>query len=473
MSLTRSQLVDDFGQAMTDGTATVFVGAGLSMSAGMPSWGELLKDYQDRLGITNLMDMPLVAEYIVQDPRFGPIALSDHIRAELTKKPWAPADGHHSIARFPVTEVWTTNYDPLLELASQDADVVTNVVATDDQVETVGTSRRTVIKMHGSISGTTNDWDADSKPVISRTDYEMYENNHPRTWALLKASYFSRTFLFLGFSFTDPNIELMLRLARVSGLASKSRHFAVLTRPPIDEPHNRRLQELRVKDFERSGIRVYEIDEHDELTPLLASLVRRTRPPRLFISGSPGEHDKETIEPVCNALATNLVNEYDWELTSLGGPAGWFVTRDVARIRKSESSYDAAKLTFYFRTKNNPAPPLDERVGTAIYSEHDREELVGSILDNCRALIAVHGGDRTSQEIRWARERGIGVVPLAASGGAARADWQAVSDSGVIPELGGQPVDAAAWARLNDPDTTVASRAAVVLARQAMYESNS
>lgn len=463
MPIDRIQLVEDFGRSMTDGTAAVFAGAGLSMAAGLPSWGELLKPFQAELGIPHLADMPLLAEYIIQDPRFGPDTLKHHILTELVKPDSGPTPGHRAIARFPVSEVWTTNYDRLIELADLEA----NVVSTDNDIATVGTSQRTIIKMHGGV-GADGQWA--SPPVISRTDYEMYETERPRTWALLKASYYSRTFLFLGFSFTDPNIDLMLRLARVNRLAETNRHVAVLRRPPQDHEQDLHLHLLRVNDFERSGIRVHEIDDYDELDPILTALVRRTRAQRVFISGSAGKNDKTTIEPVCSALAGSLVNKPEWELTSLGGPAGWYVTRDVARIRRPEASYDPTKLTFYFRTKNDPAPPLDERVGTAIYTDLEREPLVGSILDECRALIAVQGGDRTAEEITWANERGLGIVPLAMSGGAALAEWQKHTDSGVLPELGGRSVDPAAWARLNDPDAVVATRAAVLLLEQAMYE---
>ena len=43
--------------------------------------------------------------------------------------------------------------------------------------------------------------------------------------------------------------------------------------------------------------------------------------------------------------------------------------------------------------------PPEERVGTSIYSDLTREELVPSVLDDCRALIAICGGMRTAQEI--------------------------------------------------------------------------
>ena len=46
-------------------------------------------------------------------------------------------------------------------------------------------------------------------------------------WTVLRASYFSRSMLFMGFSFTDPNVDILLRLARTLGTAGGDRHYAV------------------------------------------------------------------------------------------------------------------------------------------------------------------------------------------------------------------------------------------------------
>jgi hypothetical protein len=146
--------------------------------------------------------------------------------------------------------------------------------------------------MHGSIRpGPPPEWA--SEPVASRSDYERYELDRPRTWALLRATYATRSFLFLGFSFADPNVEVLLRLARSHGLASGDRHLTVIRRPREDDerdgPDGVRLHEL-VRDLEASGIAVHEIAEYGDLVPLLAALVRRTRSPRLFVADS-GDRD--------------------------------------------------------------------------------------------------------------------------------------------------------------------------------------
>jgi hypothetical protein len=63
--------------------------------------------------------------------------------------------------------------------------------------------------------------------------------------------------------------------------------------------------------------------------------------------------------------------------------------------------------------------------------------------------------------------RGVGIIPIAASGGAAQDYWS--EHSMKPPALGGQPVDQQTWLNLNSDQHVVAARAAHALLKQAMY----
>jgi hypothetical protein len=123
----------------------------------------------------------------------------------------------------------------------------------------------------------------------------------------------------------------------------------------------------------------------------------------------------------------------------------------------------------HYRWKDGEAPPetLNERVGTAVFSDLDREPLVRGVLDESRAVVVLRGGTRTAEEIEWALSYGAGVVPIASSGGAAYEYWQSCAHD--PPDLGGQRTDTEEWERLNSLDPAVASRAARRLLDLAMY----
>jgi hypothetical protein len=472
MPITRADLVETYGQAILSGNAAIFVGAGLSRAAGYPDWGSLLSPMQERCDVPPLSDLPLVAEYIALDrANGGRDALETHILTTMTSIEPEPTSSHLDLSRLDVKELWTTNYDRLLETAIPGA----VVVATEEKIHNIASQRRAIIKMHGSIDAQ-DKWEL--PPVITRSDYERYELDHPRTWTVLRSSYMSRTILFLGFSFTDPNIEVLLRLARTLGTAASDRHIAVM-KPPNganDTTEDLRRYKLQAADLENSGISICEISSHDEIPDLTAELVLRTRPPQLFISGSSGlrgatlEEDELILDPWCAPIASTLVDEPLWSIASLGGPAGWFTSRDIARTRRKEGVYDPSKLVIHFRGKDEPPVVPPERVGTAIYSDLTREQLVGSLLNECRSLIAIKGGSRTAEEISWAVERRVAVIPIAAAGGAAQDYWSARQHN--PPPIGSRPTDLSTWQLLNDSDPTVVAGAPTRLLRQAMYEAD-
>lgn len=469
MPLTRIELLRDFGRACDLGNAALFVGAGLSMGAGLPSWGELLAEPLTRSNIPPTDDLPVAAEYIVAEGTYSRERLNQHILERVSGAGLQPTAALHHLVRLPVDQIWTTNYDPLIESTPQQD---FRVFATDDDMRFIGTSERPIIKMHGSVTaGSASRWESD--PVITRSDYERYENEHPRTWALLRATYLSKTMLFLGFSFSDPNIEVLQRLARLSQTAAADRHMAVLPRPEDDGTDKVRRHELRVRDLEQSGVRVLEITSFDDLTDILSDLVRRTRDARLFISGSRREDEEDaTFEAACEALAVELAHRPEWELASLGGHAGWGVSRRVGRLRQAEDTYDPDHIVLHYRRREGQKPPdtLDERVGTAVFSNLEREPLVQGVLDESRAVVIIKGGTRTHEEILWATSFGAGVVPIATAGGTALEYWEAHKAS--PPALGGRPTSPAEWARLNSSDPTIAARACARLLDQAMFRSD-
>ncbi len=465
--ISSTELIETYGRAVLAGNAALFVGAGLSQAAGYPGWDGLLEPMRQRCDIPEHDDLPLVAEYIANDPAHGGIpALHAHILAQMTTTETDLTVNHNQIKNLAIKEIWTTNYDRLLEMALPEAAVVIN----DDTIDRIASNRSAIIKMHGSV-GADNQWE--QRPVITRTDYERYELINPRLWTVLRSSYMSRQFLFLGFSFTDANIEILLRLARTLGTAASDRHIAVMKSPDADRPmEEHRIHTLRVADLETSGIKVCSVRSFSEIPLILTLLAIRTRPPRLFISGSAGPGcsspatDAQALAPWCTPLAAALVDRATWTVLSLGGLPAWLITRDVGRARRAEGTYDPTKLEIHFRDKDTPPEAPSERVGTSIYTALARKPLIQQLLMNCRALLAIGGGERTAEEIATADERLVGIVPIAAAGGAARDYWEAHREN---PRLGARPVDPQTWQRLNDPNPLTVVRAAKQLLDQAMY----
>jgi hypothetical protein len=135
----------------------------------------------------------------------------------------------------------------------------------------------------------------------------------------------------------------------------------------------------------------------------------------------------------------------------------------------AEQRYDPDRIRFYFRQDTRPPPAFEERIGTAVYTGHSREDLRELVLSDSRAIVIIGGGDTTIAEASVARTQGVPIIPIARSRGAALQIWQRMnlSDSGI--ELRGTPDETTDWNLLNHDDIGIATMAAVRLVVRAMY----
>ena len=224
------ELITGYGHYVDERAATTLIGAGMSLRAGYRGWVQLLEPIQAELGIDIIDDMPLLAQYYVDASRDGRARLDQHIidTFNAVGDP-DPALAHRLLAQLSIDEFWTTNFDPLLERATGNA----YVFAKDAELASVRVEpgRRRVNKMHGSI-------EPPGPLVLTRNDYEQYPTTHPRFWQLPQAQFLTQTFLFLGFSFTDPNLELVFRLARTHTPDTPREHFAIMKEPDGSGRHS-------------------------------------------------------------------------------------------------------------------------------------------------------------------------------------------------------------------------------------------
>jgi len=460
MTISSRELLTQYGIVALRGNAAIFVGAGLSISAGYPAWSKLLEQLRSQAEVpSTITDLPLMAEYIEQSIPGGRDALESHLLLALAAVDGHPSQGHRWLSELPIDDIWTTNYDTLLEQSIPGISIVSSDENLQDRRRL---QRRRVIKMHGSLTmGVPPRWLI--PPVITRQDYEEYDIRNPRLWADLRATYLTKSILFLGFSFTDPNIEVLLRLSRTLHIGAPE-HFTILRAPPT--PEEKRLHDLQVRDLERSGIAVCEVADFNELEPFLRSLVRRTCRKVLFISGSTsGDSD---INECSNALGYRLA-EWNIELTSLAGNSAMILSYGFGKALIAENRYDPDRVRFYFRKSPNRPPPLTDRIGTAIYSGMSKEDLCEWVLAKCRAMIIIGGGDNTKAEFDTARKLGVPVIPLARSGGVAKVIWQETTpaDSGIALE--DTESETRDWELLNNENVEIAVSAAIRLVSQTMF----
>lgn len=284
-------LVREFTRELHNHNAAVFVGAGLSMSAGYVDWKGLLREITMDLKLDpeQESDLVTIAQYHCNNAG-GRGRLSQVIfdKFRETKKPMR---NHEILARLPLQTYWTTNYDKLLETALVDAKKVPDVKYTKRQLATTRLDRDVyVYKMHGDI-------DHPSDAVLSKDDYESYASRMSPFVSALKGDLIEKTFLFLGFSFTDPNIDYILSRVRVEYDSNQRHHYCIQRRVSkeageLDLDFERRelKQEYFIGDLKRFGIQTVLVDSFDDITRLLERIASSYRRSSIFISGAANDY---------------------------------------------------------------------------------------------------------------------------------------------------------------------------------------
>ena len=286
MSISFQRAAKRYAQALLDDNAALFAGAGLSIKAGFVSWASLLRDIAEELGvdINSFSDLPSLAQFhLNQTGNRGGInqaLVEEFVRiAEET-------ESHRLIAGLPLRSIWTTNYDSLIEQAFQNAGKIVEVKRRPEDLTTTVRSRSAVVyKMHGDVTDL-------HRSVLTRDDYEQYDRERGVFRSALEGDLIQKTFLFAGFSFDDPNINFVLSKTRAALRQSQREHYYLLRcvkrkdfediKNPNDAVRDQRfgyakaLQDLRIADLSRYGIRSVLLDHYDQVLDFLR-LVERAR----------------------------------------------------------------------------------------------------------------------------------------------------------------------------------------------------
>lgn len=443
----RARFVEEWSERLAHGSATLFVGAGTSIGAGYPSWRALLGSIASELGldIEEEHDLAAVTQFYINKER-GRGRITQLIAKQFPNRP-VPTPLRLA-ARLPLRQVWTTNWDELIERAFRDqrreADVKER--AGDLTYERPDTDV-TVYKMHGSIRHLDD-------IVLATDDFELYRVRREAFLRVLAGHLISTSFLFIGVSFTDPNLGHLLGSIREmyerhapTGIGQP--HYALLRRPHESDYAGGTNAAARFKtasirhslfvdDLKRYNVHAVEIETYEQTDEILREVEQRIALRSVFISGSlapdalPPERTTyirqvayEMGKAVANA-EKHLVSGYglglgDQVLSGMLG-AGW-LDRSANLDR---------------RLMIRPFPQtVPEGVDREEFWRAYREDMVARA-GTCIAVAGIRpmkdgsAGFETAtgvlDEIRIAKSLGRLIIPIGATGGASEVIWKAMLD---------------------------------------------
>ena len=183
------------------GNVVLFIGAGLSMGAGLPSWKELVEPLADEIGCPK-DDLLKIAQYYVQH-HSSRVPLYQHLRKKIKIQDAILTENHRLLIQLPVRVMFTTNYDELLEDALREARILFHRIILDRGIGSWNEAEEVqLVKLHGSI-------DDEETIVITEDDYRTYFQKHQAMHRQLESLLMTKTFLFVGYSLNDANFNFV------------------------------------------------------------------------------------------------------------------------------------------------------------------------------------------------------------------------------------------------------------------------
>ena len=199
--------LDNIRNYLSYGNASVMVGAGFSRNAdmdetvSMKDWNSLAKIFFQKLysrtptGEDLAFKTPMRLASLVETS-FGRTELDKMIYESLPDERISPGEIHKAFLNLNWKDVFTTNYDRLLEKTAIDTERNYNIVTNKETL--IYTQSPRIIKLHGSFP--------DIHPfIMTEEDYRIYPSKYPEFVNSVRQALIENVFCLIGFSGDDPN----------------------------------------------------------------------------------------------------------------------------------------------------------------------------------------------------------------------------------------------------------------------------
>lgn len=439
--------LDEITKKMKLGDVSVFAGAGLSVASGYVDWKKLLEPISKQLRLNSDIELTAIAQYYVD--KYNRQGLNSLVFNEFDKVP-KNNENANWLAKMPITEFWTTNYDDVIEQSlEKQGKKYQKIVKSEDFKYHKFEREVTIYKMHG-------DKDSPDDVVLTKKDYQTYDIERNVFTKLLSVELIRKTFVFIGFSFNDPNLERILSIAKQSlkGKAPQT-HYCFMRRVQLmdylDKKNklnrenikqyiqDKNYQELRMTAMAQDGILTILINSYEEITLMLQYLYNNYITNNVFISGGINpddlsdykcfEMEKDIVynlnpaESFLTLLGKNLCDNDFSIYTGFGAGVGNYI---LSGILSSD--------------KYNSADVINDKIHiSSLFDVEDKERIRRKMIKQCSCSIIVFGyGDENSgtyKEYDIAVNEGKYIIPVMKTGLAAEKIYNILKQKNTIREM--------------------------------------
>lgn len=437
----QKRFINEFVIEINNGDAAIFAGAGLSVSEGFVNWKGLLRDLADEIGLSvdRESDLITVAQYYCNS--FNRAKINEKIINEFTtlKK---GNENHRLLSKLGIDTFWTTNYDQLIEKTlGEDGKIVDIKIVKEHFSRYIKKKNAVLYKMHG-------DKDSPHEAVLTKDDYDYYNVNRELFSTALRGDLLSRKFLFIGFSFDDPNLDFILSRIKILLEEHTPNHFCFFKEISREDYHDKKKskdqnhedflydeikQKLKIADLKRYGINAIMIKEYDEITQILLEIDKRIKRKNVFISGAANIYNPFTEEEAKDLIHTlsYKIAEKEYKIVSGFGLGIGSIVINGALEYKLNSSYQNLDDLLILR----PFPQIQSGVKTIpeIWTEYRKEMIskagiaifvFGNKLSGDGSIIDSNG---MMEEFEICLQNNVIAIPIGLTGYVSKKLWDRVT----------------------------------------------
>lgn len=305
---------------------SVMVGAGFSLNAeklkdsfeSMSLWSNLKSKISEGLNNEKINDLDVLELGELYEDEYGRANLDELLKQAIPDQNYEPGDLHKSLLRLPWADVYTTNYDTLLERTLPDVYERSYQVIYDSSDISSSSSPR-IVKLHGSFPS--------KRPFIfTKKDYALYEKEFAPFVNMVQQSIMETTLVLIGFSGDDPNFEKWTNWVH-DNLGNHMPKIYMLACGEQEKEVELRKKGITLIDFQE----VYKEHQSSEVYKLMfkdifSFLSYEEKREKKEWPHTPYYRDYSSIEDIITTLIGNRI-EYP----------GWLITPDIIKKSNTEN----------------------------------------------------------------------------------------------------------------------------------------
>lgn len=291
MDTNAKRYLELISQHLQEHHAALFVGSGFSLNADkvtsdvpdIPLWAGLAQKFKEKLGDSDQNDPLALAESV--EIAYGRSELDHLLLDSIKDADYRPSPLYEKLLRLPWSDVFTTNYDTLLERAGENLVEKTFTLVTNKN-DLVGSSGATrLIKLHGSFPS--------QRPfIITAEDYRTYPQKFAPFVNTVQQSLLENTLCMIGFSGNDPNFNNWIGWIRDNLGAENAPYLYLLSHEAVSD--------VRREWLHRRNIIVVDLSE-------------------IFSAESPYAIYEQTLDYLWNAYSEFHATGQNWKIEQLLG----------------------------------------------------------------------------------------------------------------------------------------------------------